>query len=206
MAERAHPDDPGFQEPWRLRLRRGWIPWLEKRVNPYRQAVIWRYGWADGFCRGKRVLDIPCGMGWGTSLIRSAATVCGMDIQPEAVAEARRRYGKRIRFETGSMADLAFADGSFDVVTCLEGIEHVPVEVGRAFLRESHRVLAPGGVLLLSSPYCRDRAHSGNAYHLHEYRPEEIQQELQPFYTIEDRVERNVDIMSILYIRGARRD
>jgi len=206
MAERAHPDDPGFQEGWRWRRLWGILPWPQRKRNEYRRAVIWRYQWADGFCAGKRVLDIPCGMGWGTSLIRSAAQVTGLDISPEAVAEARRRYGNdRMRFETGTMAELGFPAGAFDVVCCLEGIEHVPLDVGRRFLEESRRVLAPGGRLLLSSPYCRTRPHSGNPYHLHEYGPEEIRAEVGRHFAIDEIIERDVDIMRILYIRATRR-
>ena len=205
MSERAHPDDPSFRDGWRLRRLWGFIPWVERRENSYRRAVVWRYNWADRHCQGKRVLDIPCGMGWGTSLIGSAASVVGMDISPDAVAEARHRYGQRIRFEVGSMAALDFPDSSLDVVCCLEGIEHVPVEVGRKFLDESRRVLAPGGTLLLSSPYCRVRAHSGNPYHIHEYGPEEIRSEVERNFVIDEVIERDVDILRILYIRATRR-
>ena len=96
-------------------------------------------------------------------------------------------------------------DASLDVVCCLEGIEHVPVEVGRKFLDESRRVLAPGGTLLLSSPYCRVRAHSGNPYHIHEYGPEEIRAEVERNFAIDEVIERDVDILRILYIRATRR-
>lgn len=205
MAERAHPDDPGFRSNWRVRRIFRFLPWLSLKRNPYRSALYWRYAWASRYCRGKRVLDIPCGMGWGTSRILSAASLTGVDISEEAVADATKRYGKHIRFQQGDMGRLDFPDAAFDVICCLEGIEHVPVEVGRQFLRESRRVLTPGGTLLLSSPYCRTQPHSGNPYHIHEYAPEEIRREVEAYYNVDEVIERNVDVMTILYIRATAR-
>lgn len=205
MSERAHPDDLSFRAGWKLRWIWGVLPWFRRQRNPYREAVLWRYRWADRFCKGKRVLDVPCGMGWGTSLLRSAERAVGVDISPDAVAEARARYGSKAHFEVGSMDALAFPDAAFDVVCCLEGIEHVSPEVGRAFLGEVHRVLVSGGTLLLSSPYCKMRAHSGNPHHVHEYAPAEIRQAVEKRFSIDEVVERDVDIMTILYIRASRR-
>ncbi|MGH8614895.1 MAG: methyltransferase domain-containing protein [Gammaproteobacteria bacterium] len=205
MSERAHPDDPGFGDKWVFCLRRGFIPWLRPTKNPYKYAFYWRYKWVGSCCSGKDVLDVPCGMGWGTALIRGARTLVGVDLSAEAIAEARRRYGKIAQFSTGDMGCLDFADGSFDVVSCLEGIEHVPLETGHRFLKESERVLRPGGLLLLSSPYCRTTAHSGNPYHLHEYQPEEIKALVSQRFEIEDIVTRDVDILTILYMRCRRK-
>jgi 2-polyprenyl-3-methyl-5-hydroxy-6-metoxy-1,4-benzoquinol methylase len=163
MAERAHPDDSGFQDKWDFCLRRGFLPWIRVKRNPYRKAFMWRYKWVSKNCRNKEVLDVPCGMGWGTSLIRGAKSVVGVDINAEAISEAKQRYEGRVaEFKLGDLGNLEFPSSSFDVVSCLEGIEHVPVEIGEKFIQESKRVLRPEGVLLLSSPYCRTMAHSGN--------------------------------------------
>ena len=206
LAERAHPDDPAFQERWTLHLLKGWFPWPKRTRNQYRRAMLWRYEWANQYARGKRVLEIPCGMGWGTSLIRSSRHLVGVDICPTAVAEARQRYGSRIHFQVGNMAHLEFHDASFDLVCCLEGIEHVSAEIGESFLKESWRVLAPGGTLMLTSPYCHTLQHSGNPYHLHEYLPEEICKRVQEKFEISEMFERSVDIMNIVFIRATRRD
>jgi 2-polyprenyl-3-methyl-5-hydroxy-6-metoxy-1,4-benzoquinol methylase len=108
-------------------------------------------------------------------------------------------------FQCGDMGRLEFADASFDVICCLEGIEHVPPEIGRRFLKESERILRRDGLLLLSSPYCRTMEHSGNPYHVHEYQPEEIEAMLCELFTIENVITRDVDIMTVLYIRCRRR-
>ena len=201
MAERAHPDDPGFQNRWEFRLRRWVIPWLVLKKSPYRTAFFWRYSWVNQYCSGKEVLDVPCGMGWGTSLIRGTRKLIGLDLSQEAIAEASRRYGNIAQFRIGDMGKLDYPEGSFDVVSCLEGIEHVPVEVGRKFLAEAERVLRQGGLFLLSSPYCRTMPHSGNPYHIHEYQPDEIREIVSERFSIEDVTTRDVDNLTVLYMR-----
>jgi 2-polyprenyl-3-methyl-5-hydroxy-6-metoxy-1,4-benzoquinol methylase len=203
VAERAHPDDPSFQNTWSLRFRRGVIPWVTR--NPYAAAFRWRYKWISSYCRGKDVLDVPCGMGWGTSLIRGARRLVGVDISEEAITEAIRRYGTIAEFSTGDMGHLNFPDNTFDVVSCLEGIEHVPLEVGHRFLQEAERALRPGGRLLLSSPYCRTMPHSGNPHHVHEYRPEEIRAVVGERFVVEDVATRDVDNLTVLFMHCRKR-
>lgn len=201
MAERAHPDDPGFRDKLNFRLRRGFIPWIKVEQSPYKAAFHWRYKWVSQYCNKKAVLDVPCGMGWGTSLIKGAKRITGVDISQEAVSEANHRYRNLATFKTGDMSSLAFEDESFDVISCLEGIEHVPVEIGEKFLKESERLLRPSGILLLSSPYCRTMAHSGNPYHIHEYQPDEIRAVVSGRFSIEETISRDVDVMTVLYMR-----
>jgi 2-polyprenyl-3-methyl-5-hydroxy-6-metoxy-1,4-benzoquinol methylase len=205
MSERAHPDDPNFHDRWDFRLRRGIIPSFRKHPNPYRAAFMWRYRWASQYCRGKDVLDVPCGMGWGTSLISGPRSLTGVDLNADAITEANGRYGRKAKFVVGDMGRLEFADASFDVICCLEGIEHVPVEVGHSFLRESSRVLRPEGTLLLSSPYCHTKPHSGNPFHIHEYQPDEIKGAVGKSFFVEDVITRDVDNLTVLYLRCRRK-
>jgi ubiquinone/menaquinone biosynthesis C-methylase UbiE len=207
MAERAHPEDPAFQHPgWRFRLRRGWIPWIDPpRKNPYREALEWRYAWVSKYAMGKRVLDIPCGSGWGTSMIKGAVQLVGVDLDPESIRFAIEKYGRAASFHVGSMEELQFPADSFDIVSCLEGIEHVPIPVADRFLAESHRVLAPGGSLLLSSPHCAKGGHSGNPYHIHEYQPDEIREKISRFFSIDDiRAQEVGDDIIVHYFRAGK--
>lgn len=208
MAERAHPEDPGFQHHgWRFRLRRGWIPWIDlPRRNPYRRELEWRYGWISKYAVGKRVLDIPCGSGWGTSMIKGASELVGVDIDTESIEFANEKYGHIASFHIGSMENLEFAGGSFHLVACLEGIEHVPVPVADQFLAESHRILSPGGSLLLSSPHCARGGHSGNPYHIHEYQPNEIREKLSRQFVIEDVQVREVDELIVHYFYATKQE
>src|SRR5688572_29182654 len=125
MLERAHPDDPGFQDRRIFRWRWGFIQWWGLERSPYRAELLRRYAWARQYIAGRDALDVPCGMGWGTSLLTGGRSLRGIDRNLEAVKEATRRYGHTAHFHVGDMAQLAYRDSSFDVVVCLEGIEHV---------------------------------------------------------------------------------
>jgi SAM-dependent methyltransferase len=111
---------------------------------------IARYRFATGFVRGKRVLDVACGEGYGASSLAKAgaSSVVGVDISDEVCEHARRKYGLDAR--TGDAAGIPLPDRSVDVIVSFETIEHVPAPA--AFLRECARVLVPEGVLIISTP------------------------------------------------------
>ena len=111
-----------------------------------------RYALAARFCAGKRVLDVASGEGYGAALLaRHAADVVGVDVDEGAVDHARRMYyAGNLRFLRGSVTEVPLADASVDVVTSFETIEHVAEH--EKMLDELRRVLAPGGVLVISSP------------------------------------------------------
>ncbi len=99
--------------------------------------------------RGKRLLDIGCAGGHLLHVARRRGfIVMGVDISPYAAAQAKRSFG--VDVFAGSLGQADFEGASFDVVTALEVIEHLidPVE----WLREIHRILKPGGLVLLSTP------------------------------------------------------
>lgn len=136
-----------------------------------------RYRWAEGLARDRDVLDVACGVGYGTAILAEAGArrVLGVDVSPGAVDDARGRAGDRAEFAVGDLHNLPCEDRSFDLVTCLETIEHV-ADPDRA-LSELRRVLRPDGLLLLSSPN-RDVYIPGNRFHVHEYTPDELEQAL----------------------------
>jgi ubiquinone/menaquinone biosynthesis C-methylase UbiE len=144
-------------------------------------------------------------MGWGTSKIKGTKSLTGLDISPTAVDEAKTRYGEIADFREGSMEKLEFPEESFDIICCLEGIEHVPKAVGEAFIKEARRVLKKDGELLLSSPYCRNGNHSGNPYHLHEYQPDELENLLYPHFSVLNQITRVVGNLDVTYARCRKR-
>lgn len=204
MAERANPKITGFQNRINFRWRKKIIPWISIKRSPYREALLWRYKWVNNYCNGKDVLDVPCGMGWGTSLLKGYRSITGVDISSEAIQEASKRYGKKAQFLIGSMESLNFQNSSFDLIVCLEGIEHVPTEVGESFLQEAKRILRPEGEILLSSPYCKNGKHSGNPYHIYEYQPHEIKELIEKYFEIESVHKKEVDILTVDYIRAKK--
>jgi len=101
---------------------------------------------------GKSALDIGCGAGLVCEpLSRLGAEVTGVDAAGDNVASASAHAeagGLDIRYMLGEVASLDI--GSFDLVTSLEVVEHVADK--RAFLRDVAARLAPGGLLVLSTP------------------------------------------------------
>ena len=101
---------------------------------------------------GKRVLDMGCGAGLlAEPLARLGGRVTGIDAAPENIEAARShavQSGLTIDFRTGDAA--AVAGETFDLVTCLEVIEHVSDPT--AFVTSLAELLAPGGLLILSTP------------------------------------------------------
>ncbi|TMH00533.1 MAG: class I SAM-dependent methyltransferase [Betaproteobacteria bacterium] len=133
-----------------------------------------RYAFARQFVLGKRVLDAACGEGYGAALLGEvAASVVGVDIDADAIAQASSRYARsgRVSFVEGSCTSLAFPDASFDLVVSFETIEHVTSADQPRMLEEFARVLKRDGLLVLSSPNKRlysDERNYFNEFHLHE--------------------------------------
>jgi O-antigen biosynthesis protein len=127
-----------------------YLPWTEEPATSYEH---WhRYAFASQFTRGKRVLDLASGEGYGTALLaRTARFAVGVDIDRDAVKHAISRYACRnLDFVPASAAVIPFREGSFDVITCFELIEHIQEQ--DELLREIKRLLAPEGLLLISTP------------------------------------------------------
>jgi len=100
---------------------------------------------------GKAALDVGCGAGLlAEPLARMGAKVTGIDATPEVIAVARQHasaMGLEIDYRTGDVQQL---EGQFDLITCMEVIEHVADPA--AFVKALARRLAPDGLLLLSTP------------------------------------------------------
>jgi SAM-dependent methyltransferase len=96
------------------------------------------------------VADLGCGPGPVTGHLQSLGlTAFGVDLSP-AMIELARQAHPDLRFEVGSMTDLDVGDGTLGGVVAWYSIIHTPPEELPAVLAEFHRVLAPGGHLLLA--------------------------------------------------------
>ncbi|MBA3512252.1 bifunctional 2-polyprenyl-6-hydroxyphenol methylase/3-demethylubiquinol 3-O-methyltransferase UbiG [Sphingomonas sp.] len=100
---------------------------------------------------GRSALDVGCGAGLlAEPLARLGARVTAIDAAPELIEVARehaRAQGLEIDYRAAAVEDI---DGRFDLVTSLEVIEHVADP--QAFVAGLARRLAPGGLLILSTP------------------------------------------------------
>lgn len=101
---------------------------------------------------GRHALDVGCGAGLlAEPLARMGAKVTGVDAAPENIAAARTHaagQGLSIQYHAGELADLPPA--TFDLVTSMEVVEHVTDPA--AFIGELAARLAPGGLMILSTP------------------------------------------------------
>lgn len=96
------------------------------------------------------VADLGCGPGHVTAHLQSlGVTAFGVDLSPETVAVARRRHPD-LQFDEGSMTGLDLADGSLGGVIAWYSIVHTPPELLPVVFAEFHRVLVPGGHLLIA--------------------------------------------------------
>jgi ubiquinone/menaquinone biosynthesis C-methylase UbiE len=101
-----------------------------------------------------RLLDLACGTG---SFLREVKVnwprlhVTGLDLSPHYLAVARRALAawSRTRFQEGAAEAMPFADGEFDIVTCIYLFHELPPRVRRAVVAEMSRVLRPGGAVIL---------------------------------------------------------
>lgn len=130
------------------------------RLNPVRLAYIreaidrhWGSSHRDMRpLEGKRALDVGCGAGLLCEpLARLGAAVTGLDAAPAnivAAADHAARSGLVIDYRAGGIESLA--EPAFDLVTCMEVIEHV--EEPALFVSHLARMLRPGGLLVLSTP------------------------------------------------------
>jgi 2-polyprenyl-3-methyl-5-hydroxy-6-metoxy-1,4-benzoquinol methylase len=142
--------------------------------NYWFQRHLVVYEWIAERCGGLRVVDMACGEGYGSQVLaRTAASVTGVDANPEAHAHAKAKYtSATLRFERALVETYA---EPCDAIVFLQTIEHVQ-DLG-AILEHFKRQLEPGGVAFVSTPNVLTLAPNGersdNPWHVYEYRPEE---------------------------------
>lgn len=98
--------------------------------------------------RRPRIVDVGCGTGANLMMLGEFGDACGIDISEDALAFCRERGLANVRL--GSAEELPLEDGSVDLVTALDVVEHLDDDL--AGLKEFRRVLAPDGRILLFVP------------------------------------------------------
>ena len=158
-----------------------------------------RYDFAVKLCKGKSILDLACGEGYGTyTLSRVAKSVIGIDISKAAVDHARVKYGNdKIQFILGDAASIPLRDASIDVVVSFETIEHHSRH--EEMMSEFKRVLRPRGIIIISSPdklrFSELTGHV-NPFHVKELYFEQFRQLINVHF-------KNVAMMGQKYLAGS---
>jgi 2-polyprenyl-6-hydroxyphenyl methylase/3-demethylubiquinone-9 3-methyltransferase len=146
--------DPLELEKFSALAHRWWDP--ESEFKPLHQINPLRLDWIDAIAplNGRNVLDIGCGGGiLAEAMARRGARVKGIDLSEKALKVAQlHRLESRVAvdYEAVSAEDLAEREtGTYDVVTCMELIEHVP-DPG-SLVRACSRLARPGGQVFFST-------------------------------------------------------
>ncbi|MBS4038072.1 MAG: bifunctional 2-polyprenyl-6-hydroxyphenol methylase/3-demethylubiquinol 3-O-methyltransferase UbiG [Hydrogenophaga sp.] len=134
---------------------RWWDP--ESEFRPLHQINPLRLGWIDSLAgiAGKRVLDVGCGGGiLADAMARKGADVLGIDLSVKALRVAQlhalEASTPRVEYREISTEDLAAEQpGSFDVVTCMEMLEHVPDPA--SIVQACSTLVKPGGWVFFST-------------------------------------------------------
>jgi len=153
------------------------IPELHHDGLIYAEHLV-RYIFASGLVRGKRVLDLGCGVGYGTNMLKSAGAteVVGIDRSIEAITYGRERHADfQPDYLLADAESQPLRDRQFDVVVSFETIEHL-VDY-RHMLAEAKRVMCPGGLLILSTPN-KGVYMEGNPFHTKEFTFTELEEDL----------------------------
>ncbi len=147
------------------------------------QMHLWRYVFATKYVKGKTIIDVSSGVGYGSNYLSkmNAQQVLGVDLDEKPLSFAQNAYKHiNLNFIQGNGLTLPVADNSIDVVSSFETIEHIPVGLQEPFVAEVSRVLKPGGVFLCSTP--NHKYSSGHVDHTREFMPDEFFEMMFPYF------------------------
>ncbi|MBO9715290.1 MAG: methyltransferase domain-containing protein [Pseudoxanthomonas sp.] len=151
-----------------------------------------RYHRAAEYIRpGDRVLDVACGLGYGSRILfdaSAAESVHGVDLSDFGIDYAKAHYqvDERVTFAVGDAEKLEHVpDASIDFIAAFETIEHVPHP--EEYLRQLKRVLKPGGRVMVCAPndWTDETGRDPNPHHLHVYTWERLKGEIERHFLIE---------------------
>ncbi|PKR77022.1 SAM-dependent methyltransferase [Halalkalibacillus sediminis] len=171
------------------------IPKEMDPLNPLLLEHIARYQFALPYIKKGRVLDLASGSGFGTHMIakrrkKQIDEVIGVDIDKDAVKYAIDNYYHPLstyRTADATNPELVEELGTFDTILSFETLEHIEEE--QTLLDNYYRLLKPGGILIVSTPFGEGRGvPSGQRFHVHQLTQEEFRnlftnyEEVEYFY------------------------
>jgi ubiquinone/menaquinone biosynthesis C-methylase UbiE len=177
--------------------------WSGERLETFiltRDAVdhLHRYAIAKTYVKNKIVLDIACGEGYGSNLLREeASSVFGVDIDNETIEKAKLKYKKdNLLFQQGTTSAIPLEDNSVDVVVSFETIEHH--DEHDEMMAEIKRVLKPEGITIISTPdkyYYSDDGNFKNEFHIKELYKDDFENLIRKSFS-------NVQLLTQKFVNG----
>jgi O-antigen biosynthesis protein len=164
-------------------IRTGYVQTGE-RVNPdfpdsNFQNHLKVYKFLEQFAKDKDVLDIGCGLGYGTAHLDAVAkTIVGIDISRSAIRRARKRYPSTQTLVMDAQS-LRLQSKSIDLAISTENFEHLSDQ--EQSLKEVVKVLRPQGVCFIATPN-RNVSMETNPYHTHEFTGSELEALLSLYF------------------------
>ncbi|UOE95595.1 class I SAM-dependent methyltransferase [Alkalihalobacillus sp. LMS39] len=165
------------------------IPNMMKTTNGMLLEHVARYYFSSYYAKG-RLLDIACGTGYGTKMLATSTTcseIIGVDLSHETIRYAKANYAHPlISFHQGDGLSYPFLQslGTFDTVVSFETIEHIHDD--ETFVHHLHSILAPGGTLIMSTPFGQGRGMPTlEPFHVHQLTKKEFQSMFSAFSTTE---------------------
>lgn len=163
-----------------------WIPGFIHAITE--NDHIERYKLACEYSEGKKVLDIACGAGKGTFMLKTegkASFVMGCDLSTQAIRYAKHRNcHPQISFQVQN-AEQFLHDENFDFVVSFETIEHLKDPI--RFLENTKKNLRIGGRLIISTPIATGSVNTSpsNPYHIQEWGFTEFQDFIVSYFIID---------------------
>jgi len=174
------------------------IPELMKPTNGMLLEHIARYYFAIPYAKG-RVLDISCGVGYGSHMIaksckKDVTHVVGVDVDEDAIKYAESIYNHPcITYQTADAMDPLLPQklGLFDTIFSFETIEHLANDM--QFMDNIYAMLLPGGILVLSTPFGQGRGKAcQEPFHVHQYTKQEFKELFTAFKNVDIYYQRGV--------------
>ncbi|RLI48415.1 MAG: hypothetical protein DRP09_21470, partial [Candidatus Thorarchaeota archaeon] len=164
-----------------------YLPFIDPKVSGFEihYEHLHRYAFATQFVKGKDVLDMACGEGYGSYMLSKEANyVIGIDIDEKIIKHANNKYAQNnLKFVQGSILEVPLKNKKFDVIVCFEALEHI--EEHEKFLFEVKRLLKDNGIFIVSTPnkyIYTDRRNYKNPFHCKELYFEEFKNLLKRYF------------------------
>jgi len=142
-----------------------------------------RYIYASKFVKNMKVLDVACGVGYGSQILldMGAKECIGVDYSIKAIEYAKSHY--KGKFYVMDATNLRFPNKSFDAVVSFETLEHIKDYL--TYFKELKRVLKPNGIIILSCPVYHGIYIIDSKWHVTKFTEDEILKIFRSFFNIE---------------------